>query len=217
MARSKYPRTPHLFCSPGGSRDDRRLPDDRVLLGEELVILEKLDGSGVSLHREGVFARSKQASPTHPSFSPLKALHATVAWRLPDHLSLFGEWLHTVHSVRYPALPVTEELQVFAVRDDAQGWWWGWDEVTALADELGLQTAPVLDWDRFTDVAELHRRVTELAGAPSVFGPEREGVVVRVAAGFPDADFATSVAKWVRAGHVAGLRWERFGVIRHQR
>ena len=28
--------------------------------------------------------------------------------------------------------------------------------------------------------------------------------------------FSSSVAKWVRAGHATGQRWERFGVTRHQ-
>lgn len=214
--RAKYPRTWHLAISPGKHRDDRQHRSDDHLVGVEVVVLEKLDGSGVSLHREGVFARSKLATPTHPSYSPLKALHASVAWQLPRRLSVFGEWLHTIHSIRYPDLSVSEELQLFAVRDDERSLWWSWDEVAELADSLGLRSAPVLWRGTFANVEELHERVLATATAPSLFGPDREGVVVRTTAGFADDQFPFRVGKWVREHHVAGERWERFGVRRHQ-
>ncbi len=43
MTAAKYPRTPHLPWSPGGTRDDRRLASVSRLLDQELVITEKLD------------------------------------------------------------------------------------------------------------------------------------------------------------------------------
>lgn len=216
MAPDKYPRTWHLSISPGQHREDRQHADDSHLVGVEVAILEKLDGSGVSLHRGGLYARSKAGPPTHPSYDPLKALHAQVAWQLPTHLSLFGEWLHTVHTIVYPQLPAEQELQTFAVRDERDGSWLGLDEVERVTAVLGLTHAPVLERGRFDTVAALHAAVTAHAGAPSVYGPEREGVVVRTVSRFPTDRFHWQVAKWVRDGHVAGERWERHGIRRHQ-
>jgi hypothetical protein len=214
--RDKYPRTWHLQMSPGQHRDDRQHASDDHLTGLEVVICEKLDGSGVSLHADGLYARSKNGPPNHPSYAPLKALHATISWQLPDHLSLFGEWLHTIHSIHYPQLPAAAELQLFAVRDDRDRTWWSWDDLTDLASQLGLTTTPVLHRGVFTTVDELHATVLELAGGPSTYGPDIEGVVVRTAAGFHDDEFTWRVSKWVREGHVAGQRWERYGIRRHQ-
>src|SRR5262245_55730831 len=101
----KYPRTPHLPWSPGGTRDDRRLTDVEPLLGRELVLTEKMDGSNVCLEREHVFARSHTAEPRHPSFDALKAVHAALRWQIPSHWQLFGEWLWARHSITYDRLP----------------------------------------------------------------------------------------------------------------
>lgn len=214
--RDKYPRTWHLTVSPGVHRDDRQHANDAGFVDIDVVITEKLDGSGVSLHDDGVYARSKVGAPNHPSFDPLKALHAAVAWQIPANLSVFGEWCHAVHTIRYPHLPTDDELYVFAVRDDDTGMFWPWDDVAALAGSLQLPTVPVLFTGRFGTLANLHGTIAGLAGQPSVFGPDREGVVVRQVAGFPAAEFPARVGKWVRAGHVAGQHWRRFDVRRHQ-
>lgn len=196
----KYPRTLHVPSSPGGTRDDRRLVSLEGFVGVDVVVTEKLDGSNVALSRDHVFARSHGGAPAHPSFAPLKAIHAGVAWQIPEGVSVFGEWCHAVHSIRYPSLPVDAELSVFAVRDDADGTWRSWDDVAGLAAALGLVTVPELARLAPASTGELAGVLETHAQAPSVYGPDREGVVVRVAAAFDD--FATAVAKWVRADHV---------------
>lgn len=42
--RVKYPRTYHLWCSPGMNRDDRMMPNVDAFEGQEVMIGEKLDG-----------------------------------------------------------------------------------------------------------------------------------------------------------------------------
>jgi hypothetical protein len=197
-ASAKYPRIPHLPWSPGTAPDDRRMPDTTALLDRPLVITEKLDGSNLSMTSGDVFARTHAHAPRHPSFDMAKRLWAGVRGRIPEGLSVFGEWLYARHSIEYRALP--GYFIVFGVRDDAAGAWRSWDQTTQFASDLGLPAAPVLWTGRVRTDGELRGHVERLARQPSEFGGDREGVVVRVAG--PITDFDVSVAKWVRAGHV---------------
>jgi len=195
----KYPRTFHLPYSPGGTSDDRRLTDTRSLIGRPLVITEKMDGSNVSMERQGCFARSHASAPNHPSFDAFKASHAAVKHLIPEGVQVFGEWLYALHSIGYQALP--SYFQVFGVR--ANGLWASWAEVELWAQELGTVTAPLLVGPRcFENQNDLQDCVEQLVRKPSACGGEREGCVVRLAGEFADQDFGTSVAKWVRKDHV---------------
>ena len=195
----KYPRTSHLPWSPGGTKDDRKLANVDTLLHRELVITEKLDGSNVCLEREQVFARSHNDAPRHPSFDALKAVHATLRWQIPAHQQIFGEWLWARHSIAYNRLPAF--LLVFGIRDTDKTEWLSWDETIAACDVLNLNTVPVLWRGTITAEAKLQKQTEKLLQKRS-YGPEQEGLVVRVASNFADAEFATCVAKWVRAAHV---------------
>ena len=195
----KYPRTIHLPWSPGGTKDDRKLADVHALLHRELVITEKLDGSNVCLEREQVFARSHNDAPRHPSFDALKAVHATLRWQIPPHRQVFGEWLWARHSIAYDRLPAF--LLVFGIRDTQDVEWLSWEETAAACDNFNLKTVPVLWRGTVQTEAELQRQTEALLHKCS-YGPEQEGIVVRVAERFHDVNFAKSVAKWVRPNHV---------------
>jgi hypothetical protein len=197
---AKYPRSFHLPWSPGGTSDDKRLADVSSLVGVEVVITEKCDGSNLTYTRTSVFSRSHAGPPSHPSFDLAKATHARIAHLLSDGLSLFCEYCYAVHSLEYAALP--DYSLVFGARDDVTGTWWDWDMVTAQAREVGLPTVPVLFRGAVGSARELEALTNELAAAPSALSGAREGVVVRVAGEFADADFSRSLGKWVRKGHV---------------
>jgi hypothetical protein len=86
--------------------------------------------------------------------------------------------------------------------------WWAWDATEYLAQFIGVPTAPVL-WRGTVENPEELRAITEsFMDKPSVYGPEREGVVVRLAEQFteyekePNKEFWGRVAKCVRANHV---------------
>lgn len=206
---AKYPRTPHLPFSPGPHRDDRVLVSCDALLGVDLVLTEKLDGSNVCLTADDLFARSHSTAPSHPSFAPLWPLYQQVRQNIPSNVSVFAEWCFAVHAITYPDLPRDRWLNVFAVRFDDTRRWASHDDVLAMCEHLDLAPVPT---DRRASVAtptDLERLVLDISDLPSAFGPTREGVVVRAADGFPDDQFASHVAKWVRAGHVAGEHWTR--------
>jgi hypothetical protein len=197
---AKYPRSFHLPWSPGGTSDDKRLADVSPLLGVEVVITEKCDGSNLTYTRSNVFSRSHAGPPGHPSFDLAKATHARVGHQLGAGLSLFCEYCYAVHSIEYEALP--DYSLVFGARDDERGLWWDWDLVAAQAHDVGLPTVPVLFRGTVATERELAALTTALAAEPSAFGGIREGVVVRRAGEFSDAMFSKSIAKWVRLGHV---------------
>ena len=195
----KYPRTSHLPWSPGGTKEDRILANVDALLHRELVITEKLDGSNVCLEREQVFARSHNDAPRHPSFDALKAVHAALRWQIPAYWQLFGEWLWARHSIAYNRLPTF--LLIFGIRDTSEMVWLSWEETVAACNNMNLKTVPVL-WRGIVQAeAELQTRIEALLQKRS-YGPEQEGLVVRIAESFVDAEFGKSVAKWVRQHHV---------------
>lgn len=197
---AKYPRSFHLPWSPGGTSDDKRLADVSALVGAEIVVTEKCDGSNLTYTRRGVFARSHAGPPAHASFDLAKATHGRIAHLLSADVSIFCEYCYAVHSIAYDALP--SYSLVFGVRDDVSGLWWDWDMVAAQAREVGLPTVPVLFRGSVASRAELESLTNRLAREPSALGAAREGVVVRVAGAFDDRDFARSLGKWVRKGHV---------------
>ena len=89
--------------------------------------------------------------------------------------------------------------------------------VAAQAADLGLPTVPVLFRGIVGSEAELEALTVELTGEPSAFGGAREGVVVRRAGEFPDAEFSRSLGKWVRKDHVQTDEHWMHQAIRAQR
>lgn len=197
---AKYPRSFHLPWSPGGTSDDKRLADVSPLVGEELVVTEKCDGSNLTYTSKAVYSRSHAGPPAHPSFDLAKATHGRIRHLVSEGISVFCEYCYAVHSIEYAALP--SYSLVFGVRDDVAGLWWEWDMVAAQAADLGLPTVPVLFRGAVASERALVDLTTSLAAEPSAFGGPREGVVVRLARGFSDAAFSTSLGKWVRKEHV---------------
>ena len=208
----KYPRTPHLPWSPGGTSDDRRLPSADHFEGVGVVITEKLDGSNLCVTRNALFARSHSAAPTHPSFSYAKQLHSAIQVSVPPDVSVFGEYCFAVHSIKYDRLP--NYIMVFAARDDVTGDWLSWDDVKQCASLMGLPTAPVL-FEGIVPAGRLEDITNCLGKQPSSFGVDREGVVVRISDRI-EGSFDKSVAKWVRSNHVQTDEHWRNQAIRKQ-
>jgi hypothetical protein len=196
----KYNRTPHLPWSPGGTSDDKRMLDVSGLLHVPIIITEKLDGSNVCMEAKSCYARSHSDAPKHPSFDVFKSLHATVRHLIPESIQVFGEWLYARHSISYTALP--HYFQIFGVRNLDTKIWASWEEVELWANELNIPIVPVLFTNIVSSEKELRNITETLAAQPSICGGEREGVVVRKAGEFADAEFANSVGKIVRENHV---------------
>jgi hypothetical protein len=211
----KYPRSLHLPWSPGGTSDDKRMLDVGTLVGPELVITEKCDGSNLTYTSRAVFSRSHSGPPTHPSFDLAKATHAQLRHRISEGISIFCEYCYAVHSIEYDALPSAS--LVFGVRDDERALWWDWDMVAAQATDCGLPTVPVLFRGAVASAKELEALTTSLAEGTSALGGVREGIVVRLAGSFPSDAFSASLGKWVRRDHVTTDEHWAHQAIRPQR
>lgn len=212
---SKYPRTPHVPFSPGGTKDDRRIASVEPFLNVDIVVTEKMDGSNVCVERDACYARSHVSAPSHPSFDAFKALHARIRHGILPGYQVFGEWLYARHSIDYDRLPGF--FLVFGVRDVQAGLWCAWNEVTDWAERLGVPTVPVLLRGHVASASAFQRLVDGLATAPSPYGSAREGVVVRLADRFPDQAFEASVAKWVRSQHVqTDDHWKTKAIVKNR-
>ena len=188
---TKYPRTPHLPWSEGGTSDDAYLFDTGHFDGQEIVITEKMDGENTSMYRDGIHARSIDGRH-HPSRDWVKALHGSICREIPEGWRLCGENLYARHSIAYEGLESYFYLfSIWNERNESLPW----DEVKEWAAILGLTTVRELfrgEWSESTAREITANLETDL----------HEGIVVRLAGGFHYDHFGTSLAKWVRRGHV---------------
>ncbi len=199
-AEVKYPRTYHFPFSPGATADDKIAKDIKSILGKDIVITEKIDGSNVCLEREKCFARSHSGPPTHASFDMLKAIHAGVKYIIPDSYQIFGEWCFAQHSIFYDSLP--NYLLIFGVREVNTMTWLSWDDTEYWAEQIGTCTVPLLERCIITDEKELQEKIEALSVNPSTYGKEKEGVVAKLSGRFRNDVFDESAYKNVRVNHV---------------
>ena len=196
---AKYPSTPYWPWSPAIGRGDAVHANPDRFVDKDVVVTEKLDGGNTLLHAGKVYARSVSAPSGGKWMAMVKKHHA---WKVnePDAY-LYGEDIYGVHSVTYAPVAERETFYAFALRDGA-GAFAAFDEVEAYAKQREIPVVPVLFRGRFRSVAEISAFMKQAHGEPSALGSEREGVVMRLARGFPAAEFQDNVCKSVRAGHV---------------
>lgn len=185
----KYPRTPHLPYSPGFSKDDINWTTDQHLIGQEVVVTEKMDGENTTMYRDFIHARSVETMKYHKSRTWIKNLHAQIAHDIPEGYRICGENVYAKHSLAYTNLP--DYFLVFSIWN--QDVCLPWDTTVEWCDLLGLKTVPVIYR------GEYHEQVMDQIG----LDPQKhEGFVVRPAHAFILSDFRKRVAKYVRANHV---------------
>lgn len=194
--RVKYPRTPHLPNSPGGTDDDKVLKTTSHFKGSEVVVTEKCDGENTTIGKSYSHARST-SSRHHPSRNMVKSLQAQIGHQLPEGWRLCGENLYAKHSIGYTALPAFFVL--FSIWDQDNRCL-GWDALVEWAALLSIPTPPVIyqgAWD-----PKAIQAAWEGYTSPYGADPEPEGYVVRTVDGFGFEAFDQCVAKFVRKGHV---------------
>ena len=204
---AKYPRTPYWPWSPSIGRDDGVHPNPDRFVGEPVVVTEKLDGGHTLLHAGKVYARSVAAPSGGKWMAMVKKHHA---WKVQEPgVRLYGEDIYGVHSIEYEPVAEHETFYAFALRD-AGGAFASFAEVEAYANEREIPVVPVLFKGHFRSVVEIREFMGRAQGEPSMLGGEREGVVLRLARGFPAPEFPSNVCKSVRPGHVqSDEHWTR--------
>lgn len=185
----KYPRTFHLPFSEGCTADDKKLSSVSHFIGKEIVVTEKRDGENSSLMCDSVYARSLD-SVDHPSRHWLKGLWGSIKFDIPEGWRICGENLYAKHSIHYTGLKTY--FEVFSIWNEKNECL-SYDDTKEWCDLLGLTMVPTI-WRGIFDETFLknYKFDTEV----------QEGFVIRLAESFKFDDFSTSVAKYVRAGHV---------------
>lgn len=202
VSKVKYPRTYHLPFSPGTNSDDRVMESYEALIGQEVIVTEKMDGENTTWYKNDLHARSLDYSP-HASRDRIKAMWAEHAHDIPDNYRICGENLYAKHSIHYTNL--SSYFQVFGI-------WNGltclsWEETREWVEILGLNLVPALylgEWDE--------QVVMDLA--LGLDKDTQEGLVVRLSDSIHMKDWRKSVGKFVRENHVQTHgHWMRSVVI----
>ena len=204
---AKYPRTPYWPDSPAIGREDGVHLDPRRFVGAPVVVTEKLDGSNTLLHAGNAYGRSMSAPNYGKWMAMVKKHHA---WKVsePD-IYLYGEDIYGVHSIAYGPVPEDRTFYAFALRD-RDGAFAPFSELEAYAERQRIPVVPVLFRGCFRSVEDIRVFVERAHDECSVLGGEREGVVLRLARGFPACEFQGAVCKSVRADHVqSDEHWTR--------
>ena len=196
---AKYPSTPYWPWSPTIGRGDAVHEAPERFVGEQVVATEKLDGGNTLLHQGAVYARSVVAPSAGKWMAMAKKHHA---WKVtePD-VYLYGEDIYAVHSIAYDPVREDATFHAFALRDQ-EGTFAAFADLESYAKQRWIPLVPVLFRGRFQTVSEIRAFMSDAERQPSALGGKREGVVLRLARGFPAADFQDSVCKSVRVDHV---------------
>ncbi len=198
----KYGRTFHLPWSPGAHDDDKTLDNCDHFEGQEVIVTEKVDGENTSAYADGhIHARSIDSRGGEDRAWVKKFLQEQVCYELPPGWRVCGENLWAKHSIEYSNLK--SYFYGFSIWNE-RNQCLPWDETLEWFELLGITPVPVLFRGVWDEAA-----IRKLGNGLDT--NRVEGYVVRKAAGFGYGQFKTSVAKWVRAGHVQTTRHWRAG------
>lgn len=203
---SKYARSFHLPWSLGTTSDDRISKSVDSLIGINIVITEKLDGSNTAFTKNGVYGRSHVEFTRNPWDIKSWDIWNRISRNIDEDVYIFGEGMYGIHSIEYSNLK--SYFYIFGVRDN--NIWISWDQVEEYSYLLDIPTVPVLFKGVVSSEKELKDLTESLSKEPSALGGLREGIVVRNADIFHNDDFSDNLMKWVRKGHVqTDQHWTR--------
>ncbi len=170
--------------------------------GQSVVITEKMDGENSSLYNFGFHARSVD-SRNHSSRDWLKQWHSSFAHEIPDGYRICGENVYAKHSIHYTNL----KTYFYGFSLWKETLCLSWTETIEWFSLLGIEPVPVLYHGPFSQ--EILDSIVK-----SVDTYLSEGIVIRDAGSFEMVDFGSSIAKWVRKGHVqTSEHWMHSDVI----
>jgi hypothetical protein len=199
-SRVKYPRTNHLPWSPGVNDDDRVMQDLSHFVGKLVIVTKKMDGENTTMYSDHIHARSID-SRGGADRAWVKGFWSGIAHDIPQDWRICGENLWAEHSIHYADL--TSYFLGFSVWNEMNVCL-SWDDTLQYFDLLGIEPVPVIYKDIW-DEAKIR------ALEKTLHWERDEGYVVRLADSFTYREFKTSIAKFVRKGHVQTTKHWRAG------
>ena len=159
----KYPRSYHLYFSPGATSDDRIAISTDSLINTEIIITEKMDGSNTAIMNKGVYGRSHGDYTQNAWDRPMWDLWNLIKRDIDDGLYLFGENMYGIHSIEYTKLK--SYFYLFGIRSDDV--WLSWSTIEEYSYLLNIPTVPVLFKGIVKSDSELRKLVEDLSNQPS--------------------------------------------------
>lgn len=199
-SRVKYPRTNHLPWSPGVNDDDRVLKSTSVFEGKRVIVSKKMDGENTTMYSDHIHARSLDSRGGEDR-AYVKQMWAQIAYDIPQDWRICGENLWAEHSIHYNDLP--SYFLGFSVWNE-RNICLDWDTTLEYFQLLNIKPVEVI-YDGIWDEAKIR------AIEKTLNWETDEGYVVRLAEEFPYSAFKTSIAKFVRKGHVQTTKHWRAG------
>ena len=196
----KYPRTNHLPWSPGLTDDDRMMQDLSPFEGRRVIVTKKMDGENTSMYCDHIHARSIDSRGGEDR-AWVKQFWSRISYEIPAGWRICGENLWAEHSISYRNLK--SFFYGFSMWTD-RNVCLSWDEMLEYFELLNIIPVPVL-YDGIWDEKKIR------ALEKDMMWESDEGYVVRLADSFTYAEFKTSIAKFVRKGHVQTARHWRAG------
>jgi RNA ligase len=211
----KYGRTFHLPWSPGAHDDDKTLLDASQFYGQRVVITKKMDGENTSAYSDGhVHARSIDSKGGEDRAWVKQFLVNNVCFNLPEGWRVCGENMWAEHSISYDNL--TSYFLGFSIWNELNVCL-SWDETLEYFELLGITPVDVLYDGMYDDLLKPYKGPYGTYSSLLRYIESRldfvrdEGYVIRLAGSFKYSEFKSSVAKFVRAGHVQTTKHWRAG------
>lgn len=152
MVFRKYEKTYRVLVPQISTKGKHFLssPDVSKLLNGNVVITEKMDGANTGIvRRKNEFRLQKRGSlvgeSEHAQFGFFKAWSMSnyeKLMKIPVNTILYGELMHTVHTIYYDELP--DYFLAFAWFDCKTNRYMHWDDLTELCNDIGLHTVPYI-------------------------------------------------------------------------
>lgn len=200
ISRVKYPRTNHLPWSPGVNDDDRIMSDLSQFEGKRIIVSKKMDGENTTMYSNHIHARSLD-SRGGADRAWVKQFWSNIAHDIPVDWRICGENLWAEHSIHYSEL--SSYFLGFSVWNE-MNICLSWDETLQYFELLEIKSVPII-YDGVWDEKKIRLLEKELNWETD------EGYVVRIADSFSYGQFKSSIAKFVRKGHVQTTKHWRMG------
>jgi hypothetical protein len=159
-----------------------------------------MDGENTSMYSDHIHARSIDSKGGEDR-AWVKNFWANLCYEIPDGWRVCGENLWAEHSIHYAGLE--SYFYGFSIWDD-RNVCRNWDETKLWFELLGITPVPVI-YDGIWDEKKIRAIEKELVWERD------EGYIVRVADSFTYGQFRSSIAKFVRKGHVQTTKHWRQG------
>lgn len=192
MKHRKYHRTFHLPWSQTVHSDDKQISDTSCFEGKEVVVTTKMDGECTSIYSDHTHARSIDSKHNFTRDWITRLFHG-IKYMIPENYQVVCENMWGEHSIRYDNLDGYCYLLSIIDLDNNQVL--DYDTICNFALKHDLPQPSVLYRGIYDEslIKEIHKEM-DLS--------KDEGYVMRVTSSYSLNDVNTSIAKFVREGHV---------------